>query len=185
MQAIVPPPTQIVPAASVEMWTRPERPRAVPCRATYGARARPLAHQPLCQRGVEAPGHRVLDERAVLREERAHLERLVRAVGARADDADVEVDEAGLQGQHGVGVGEQERDPGRAVVGPLRVQDLGPVDAEGSGDAAEQFLLNRSRNAAAVAPRTRSRARAGAPRSAPRRTPARPRRAAWACRRRR
>lgn len=42
-QVIVPPPTQIVPSASVEMCTRPARPSAVPWLATYGGRARPVS----------------------------------------------------------------------------------------------------------------------------------------------
>ena len=43
----------------------------------------------------------------------------------RADDADVELaDEAGGQGQDGLGALEQDRDPAGAVVGPLRVDDL-------------------------------------------------------------
>jgi len=60
------------------------------------------AQEPLRQRGVEAPCHGVLDERAILREEGAHLEGLRRAVGARAGDSDVDVDEAGLERQDGV-----------------------------------------------------------------------------------
>ena len=88
----MPPPTQIVPSSSRETCTRPRRPSAVPWLATYGVCARPLSQQPCGQRRVEAAGDRILDGRAVLREERADLERLGRAGRVGADDAEVEID---------------------------------------------------------------------------------------------
>ena len=55
-------------------------------------RARPArGEQPLGQRGVQAPGDRVLVDGAVLVGERADLERLRRAGRAGPDDADVEL----------------------------------------------------------------------------------------------
>ena len=44
----------------------------------------------------------------------------------------------GPDGQHRVGALEQHGDPAGAVVGPLRVDDLGPRDAEGARDLAER-----------------------------------------------
>ena len=70
------------------MWTRPARPSAVPWLATYGALGPPGPEQPAGERRVEAAGHRVLDGRAVLREERPNLERAPRTPGGiRPDDA--------------------------------------------------------------------------------------------------
>ena len=63
------------------MWTRPARPSAVPWLRDVRRRRPAAAEQPLRQRGVEAPGHRILHRRAVLGKERAHLERRGRARG--------------------------------------------------------------------------------------------------------
>ena len=81
MQVTVPPPTQIVPSSSRVTWTRPARPSAVPWLRDVGRARAAAVEQPLRDRGVQAPGHRVLDRRAVLREERAQLEGLRRASG--------------------------------------------------------------------------------------------------------
>ena len=168
MQATVPPPTQIAPSASAEMCTRPERPRtrALAGRCTARGHGRvPSSHcasealkLPVTGSSTSAPSFG----------KNARTSKVgVRAVGARADDADVEVDEAGLDGQHGIGVGEQERDPGRPVVGPRGVHDLAPVDAEDAGDPLQSVLPRPGRSAGAAVRRTRSRARAAAPATSP------------------
>jgi hypothetical protein len=78
-----------------------------------------LSKQPLGARRVEAAGHRVLDRRALLREERPNLECLGRARCTRPHHPEREVDDAGAEGEDGVGALEHHRHPARTVVHPL------------------------------------------------------------------
>ena len=95
MHVMVRPATHTL-SPSTEMCTRPDRPSTVPWRATYGGGQPAGADQPLGDRGVEAAGHRVLDQRAVLGEEGAHLDGVRRAGRVRADEPDVAIDEPGV-----------------------------------------------------------------------------------------
>ena len=63
----------------------------------------------------------------------------------RADDADIEVDDAGPQRQDGLGAREQDADPLGPVGDPLRVDDLGALDAQDRGDVLDERLLDRAR----------------------------------------
>ena len=183
---MVPPPTQIVPSASCETCTRPARPSAVPWRATYGARARGRCRSSHWrERGVQAPGHRVLGGRAVLGEERAHLEGLGRAVAGT--------------GRRRRGRGR--RSPGRAPARRRRSSSStatqpGPLSAHCASTIVARSMPQHRRDRARRAPRrpgpTRTQRRRGerepvavraAPRPARRRTPARSRRRAAARRR--
>ena len=131
----MPPPTQTVPSAS---WVTCTRPRVLA--GDVGRRHPSGAQQPLGDRGVQAPGHRVLVHSAVLVRERAELGR---AVGVQADDADLEIVVARADGEDRLGVGQQRGDPARAVVGPLRVDDLLAPDAEHRRDAVQRLVVDR------------------------------------------
>src|SRR6202012_5982277 len=96
--------------------------------------------QPAGQRRVQAAGHRVLAEAAEGRAEGPHLERLRGTGRVGADDADVEVGDAGADGQHRVGAGQQDSHPAGAVVDPLGVDDVGRMQVE-HVDQVEQGRL--------------------------------------------
>ena len=143
MQVTVPPPIQIVPSGSWVTWTRPARPSAVPWPATYGARGTAGPDQPARERGIQAARDRILDGRAVQREERPDLERNLAASGRRPDDADVEVDEPGFDGEDLGRARQEDRHPARAVVGPLGVDDRGARDPERVDDVVEGRVVHR------------------------------------------
>ena len=103
------------------------------------------AQEPLGERGVEAPRHGILDHRAVLGEEGAYLPGLRRALRVRADDADVELGVARLEREHPVRVLEQHRDPARAVVRPLAVDDRRALDAEHARDLVDERVVDGPR----------------------------------------
>ena len=112
----VPPAIQISPSACVTC-TRPARPSAVPWWARYGVVDAPALEQPAGERGVQRAGDRVLGGRAVLREERPHLEH---AVVMEPGHAHVEVDVPGPQRQHLLGGRAAAPPPTRARCPPTR-----------------------------------------------------------------
>ncbi len=140
----VPPPTQIVPSPSTETCTRPARPSAVPWLAMYGACSRPVPEQPLRERGVQAPGHRVLDGRPILHEERPDLGRRRCAFGIRPDDAEAQSRRASAgDGEDGLGVPQHHRDPARTVVHPRGIDDVAATEFEQFGDLLDHRLVDR------------------------------------------
>ena len=177
----VPPPTQMAPSASTETCTRPARPSAVPwLRDVRRARAAG-GEQPLGHRRVQAAGHRVLDRRAVLREERPQLERLRRALRIRPDDAQVEVDEPRLERQHRVGVRPAAPRPSPARCRPTPRRRSPSARSAAPTRCARSGSRRPGPRAAAAARRTPARRRSGARARARRRTPARSRRPCAGC----
>ena len=81
--------------------------------------------QPLPEGGVEAARDRVL-HRADQRAERAHLQRLGRAVRIGPGDADVQVHRTRPDREYRLGAGQQRRHPAGSVVGPGDVNDVAP-----------------------------------------------------------
>jgi hypothetical protein len=78
------------------------------------------------------------------RKEGAQLERNRGSRRIRADDTEVEIDEARLECEHPVGVREEDGDPARAVVRPGGIDDVAAVDAPHGGDVGGELLVDRS-----------------------------------------
>ena len=72
------------------------------------------------------------------------IDRRVRAVGMERDDTDVECRPHWSDGEHALDVTQEDGDPARPVVDPLRVDDLGDVDAELLGDRGDEPVLDRT-----------------------------------------
>ena len=93
--------------------------------------------QPLGYRGVQAAGHRIFPKR-VLRGESADLEGGIGPGRIGADDADLgELADGGsgrFECEHGVRVGEQQRDPPWPVVCPLGINDVIGIQPESVRD---------------------------------------------------
>src|SRR4051795_11523977 len=106
----------------------------------------PGAQQPLRKRGVEAPSDRILDRCPVAGREGANLEGTRRAFWVRTDDAKLQIDGARSQPEHGARVGQQDRDPPRAVVGPRRVEEGVAVEVEQFGDVSDEGFVDRARS---------------------------------------
>src|SRR5215471_6089085 len=82
------------------------------------------AEQPLGQRRIQASGDRIFDRLPVDGEERAYLELTLRARRVWPGDPQVEIAGIAPNVEHGLGAGEQDRDPARPVVCPLSVNDI-------------------------------------------------------------
>ncbi len=120
--------------------------------------------QPLCQRGIEAAGHRILDDGAtVVAEDGAHLIGALGASRVRAHDADIEAIRARRwpQRQHSLGRLEQHRHPAGTVVDPLAVHDGGLAEAEDPRRSATAPPHRPAPNAPAAVPRRPARHRCG------------------------
>ncbi len=101
--------------------------------------------EPCGEGGVEASGDGILRRRAVLREERPNLERLMAPRRVRTDDPDVHVHGPGAHGEDRIRIGEEDGDPVGAVGRPLGVDDREPVDSELRGDPRQRRLVDRPR----------------------------------------
>ena len=135
------PPTQMSPSSS-STDTRPSRPSAVPCRATYrcGIRPLPMSHcasaafsDPVTGSSVERP--------AVAGEEGAHLESASRPAGAarrRRCPCRRAAQGPGRSASTSSAEPQQHRAPRRAVVAPRVGHDVVAGDAAGRGDRARR-----------------------------------------------
>src|SRR5690349_23142214 len=99
--------------------------------------------QPLPEGGVEAARDRIL-HRADQRAERAHLQRLRRAVRIGPGDADVQVHRTRPDREHRLGAGQQRRHPAGSVVGPGDVDDVGPLDVQRPRRLLRYLVLGRA-----------------------------------------
>ncbi len=160
-------------------------PRAAEHRALAGhvgsARA-PGAQQPLGQRGVEAPGDRILDVAPSLGKNARTSKSPAEPCGCGPTTPMSSSLNPGPHCEHGVRVASRIPDPGQAVVGPGRIHDL-PRSMPRMPAIRAPVPPRPRRSAAAAARRTRGPARPAAPARARRRTPARSRRRASAARR--
>ena len=83
--------------------------------------------QPTGEPSVEAARDRVFGCAPLGPEERSDLDSGLGSGRVVASDADVEVvvsAEVGLQGQHGIGIGQEHTDPARTIVNPSRLDDI-------------------------------------------------------------
>ena len=127
--------------------TRPARPSTVPWLATYGDVTRRCRSSHSASEALRLPVTGSSTVRAVLREERPHLDGRRPTRRVRSDDADVEVDGPGRSAEHLVDASQQHGDPARPVVDPLRVHDGVAVDPSSCDDPVEQRVLDRSPSA--------------------------------------
>src|SRR5690606_25304130 len=98
--------------------------------------------EPLREAGVEAPGDGVLGE---VDTEGTDLDGGPVATGC-GDDTEVEVAEPLVPGrdvEDGLARAQPQRQPGRAVVEPGRVDDVARVEPEGVGGAGEGLVVGR------------------------------------------
>src|ERR1700729_3784238 len=125
MQVTVEPPTQTAPSGSLVMRTCPFRPSTVPCRARYGARARPVASSHCASEALRLP----VTGSSSMAPSFGENARTSNAAGPPGG-AEVEVGHAGPDREHGVGAGQQHGDPAGSVVRPLQVDDFLTADPE-------------------------------------------------------
>ena len=73
---------------------------------------------------------------------------MVRSFRVGAEDAELRIGngrEVGVQGEHLFGAGQPHGGPAGSVVGPLVVEDLGAVNAEGGCDLGDVSFVERTR----------------------------------------
>ena len=166
--------------ASSVMCTRPERPRTVPCRATYGAvrRPEPSSHWARAAFRLPVTGSSAVDPPSG---KKARTSRLSgRARREEAGDPDVGVDDARADREDRLGTVQQHADPRRPVDQPGGVDDRGPVEVQHPGDRVAAGPRPPVRSVAVVVRRRPDRSRSGAGVRDRPRTPGRSRPRCWA-----
>ena len=128
------------------------------------------SQQPPGQRGVQAPGHRVLRPVAPSFGKNARTSNAVRRARRDRDrrSPTSRSSEPGLTASTASALSSSDGHPARAVVDPLGVDDLRAVDPEHRREALDQRrLVDRARSAPAAARRRRARRACGARATSP------------------
>ena len=101
------------------------------------------ADEPLSERSVQTAGDGILDGGTIRREKRPDLERVRRSITMGTDHPDRPTHRARPQASHDVGVADQDPEPTRTVVDPLRIKDLVSAQTEHRSDLFDGGRVDR------------------------------------------